>query len=517
MDLNSKRAVLYLRISDEKQIGNTSLEVQDQFCKDFCKRQNLKIVDVIRLEAVSAKYTNQQRVNELVSYSKKNRNNFDVLVVYKLSRFARSVKQHYQIKNELEKYGIVLSSASETIDTTPIGRFTENSLAAFYQLDNDIRRENTVSGMSERIRQGLWRWRLTWGYCSIRKPGEPLLPAVKDASLSPHIKDIFELYSRGIYTFLHIARLMNQKVVIDRNGKRYSFSKQTVYKILTNKYYCGLLHNPFDGFDYSGKHEPLISMKLWKKVQDILTGKSKSRGRIRLNDNPEFPLRGNLFAECGCKFTACKSRGQSKYFDYYLLRHTCGIHETKSFQLATTHEGFQNYLKEITPSEEATTLFLAQVLEKLQDDIQRHESQLRSAKNRLQQLEIRQKRLLEAYLDEDITKEAFEHTNQRMQHEFQELNLLLSQESETELSVNSLSNSAKQFLTTIDSRYKKGSLAKKKLILNAVFPEGIIFDGNSYRTPKLPLVFHAISSVIGPKNFKCDPTGNRTRIFRMKT
>ncbi len=61
-----KRAIIYLRISPDRQIDITNLDTQEQLCRAYCERENLQVVDVMRLEAVSANETNTQRVAELL-------------------------------------------------------------------------------------------------------------------------------------------------------------------------------------------------------------------------------------------------------------------------------------------------------------------------------------------------------------------------------------------------------------------------------------------------------------------
>lgn len=72
----------------------------------------------------------------------------DVIVVYALSRLARSIRNLIQIGDELEKRGIGLMSLTEAIDTTtPTGRFTYVLLGALANLEVDLLRQRTKDGL----------------------------------------------------------------------------------------------------------------------------------------------------------------------------------------------------------------------------------------------------------------------------------------------------------------------------------------------------------------------------------
>lgn len=117
-----KRVSLYLRFSDTKQIGNTSFETQEQVCRNSCLADEYEVVDIVKNEAVSASKNNTERIIDLLDYCKKNHSKFDILMVYKLDRFARGQEHHHWLRGQLLKLGIILRSATERIDESPSGK-----------------------------------------------------------------------------------------------------------------------------------------------------------------------------------------------------------------------------------------------------------------------------------------------------------------------------------------------------------------------------------------------------------
>lgn len=163
-----------------RQIDNTSLSTQESICRNYCEREKLDIFDIQKREAVSAKSDNYERIIDLLRYCKKHKGKFEILLVYKLDRFARDTLQHLTLREELGKLNIVLRSATETIDETPAGKLFEGMVANFNQYDNEIRKERVTNGMYRRVEEGLWPWQIPLGYKSNKIEGNRLAPAIWD-------------------------------------------------------------------------------------------------------------------------------------------------------------------------------------------------------------------------------------------------------------------------------------------------------------------------------------------------
>ena len=226
----NKRAILYLRYSSESQGGGVSLETQEEACRKYCEAEGLEIVEILKNEAVSAKASNERRVNELLDFVRKNKPRFDVLVVYDLSRFARSQEHHHLLRGSMIRYGILLRSTKEKIDESPSGKFMEGIMASVSQFDNDLRSEKVTDALWKRVTDGLYPWRPPPGY--MVDPNRPantkLAPHAPGAVESKNIIKLFKDYKTGVYS---------QAAV----GRKYGMLRQAVCKILNNPYYMGYI------------------------------------------------------------------------------------------------------------------------------------------------------------------------------------------------------------------------------------------------------------------------------------
>src|SRR3990167_6381025 len=182
------KAVIYLRTSSDKQIDNTSFETQESVCRSYCNKENLEVYKIVKNEAVSANKTSSQRVIELLEFCNKAKGKFDVLVVYKLDRFARSQEQHHWLRKELLKRNIILRSATEKIGESGSEKLIEGVLAAVNEYDNDIRTERTKLGMVRRLEEGLRPWNPCYGYLLPKKESVRLCVAEIDDVCADYIR-----------------------------------------------------------------------------------------------------------------------------------------------------------------------------------------------------------------------------------------------------------------------------------------------------------------------------------------
>ncbi len=75
--------------------------------------------------------------------------NGDIVVIWKLDRLARSLKDLVNLVNEIQEKGGALHSLNDQIDTTtPHGKFTFHVFAALAEFERDIIRERTKAGLT---------------------------------------------------------------------------------------------------------------------------------------------------------------------------------------------------------------------------------------------------------------------------------------------------------------------------------------------------------------------------------
>ena len=141
-----RRAIVYLRVSTEKQVQEgSSLAAQEAKARAWATANGYEEVLVFHDDGISGGSTDKRTglADALVEVAKD-----DALVVYSLSRLARSTKDTLAIAELLEKKSADLVSLSEKIDTTSsAGKMIFRLMAVLAEWEKDLVSERTVNAM----------------------------------------------------------------------------------------------------------------------------------------------------------------------------------------------------------------------------------------------------------------------------------------------------------------------------------------------------------------------------------
>src|SRR5579871_2420326 len=149
-------AVVYCRVSSKEQVEGTSLESQQAACREYAKSKNIEVLKVFVEQGESAKFADRTQLLELIEFCRKNKGAVNLLLVWKVDRFARNVSDHFSVKATLGKYGVRIVSVTEPIDTNPEGKLMETILAGFAEFDNGVRTMRTIQGMKRKLQEGIF-------------------------------------------------------------------------------------------------------------------------------------------------------------------------------------------------------------------------------------------------------------------------------------------------------------------------------------------------------------------------
>ena len=94
-----------------------------------------------------------------------------------------------------------------------------------------------------------------------------------DKEKAKYIKRAFEMYATGEYPLAQIRKIINSLGLVGKKGKMLSVSNYQY--MLKNKIYYGMIE--YNGELYDGKHEPIITKKLFDSVQEVMMNKSKPK------------------------------------------------------------------------------------------------------------------------------------------------------------------------------------------------------------------------------------------------
>jgi len=323
------KGVSLLRVSTLAQVNTDydpegiSLPAQRKACQRKAAEMgvSLSLDDEYIEPGVSGRDAKKRRVfQQMIERIKRDRD-IKYVFVYSLSRFARNRYDDAIMSSLLEELGITLVSATENIHAkTPSTRAMHGMLAVFNELRSQMDGEDIKFKMGEKARHG---GTLGWakiGYLNIREKfeGREVRTIALDEQRAPFIKQIFELYATGRYTYGNIREILTERGLRTRPTKKHPagtpISIHTIGNILTDHYYCGYV--TYQGAEYPGRHPAIITEELYNQVQHVLATNIHSGTRRRVHHHH---LKGRLWcARCQRRLIIAKGNGNGGTYFYYL-------------------------------------------------------------------------------------------------------------------------------------------------------------------------------------------------------
>ena len=239
------KAAIYARVSSDKQDVDLSISGQLRSLRDYALRNGYEVVKEFIDEAESGRsVSSRPAFNEMIVLSKAKKPLFEVILVWKLSRFARSRMDSITYKALLRGRGIKVISINEPLDDSPVGQLLEGiieSVDEFYSanLGQDIRR-----GMRENASRGFFNGsKPPFGIQRVpvkdgTKTRWKLAPDRENPGRVQLVKRIFDMALRD-KGCKEIAISLNRDNY--RNGNGRPWNKVTIHQVLTNEAYCGTL------------------------------------------------------------------------------------------------------------------------------------------------------------------------------------------------------------------------------------------------------------------------------------
>jgi site-specific DNA recombinase len=301
------RVCLYTRISTDEENQPTSLASQGERLEAFCRSQEGWRVVAEEEDRMTGSTLARPGLERALALAQERR--IDLLLVYRVDRLSRNVRQLAQLAEQLDRYGCALRSATEPFDTSAAaGRMMLQMLGVFAEFEHATIVDRVTAGIERRAKQGRWATgRLPFGYR--RNEQRNVVP---DETQAPIVQRVFQLYARERLGTVAIARrLAAEQAPAPARG----WQPAVVQWLLTNSAYLGRVH--WRGQSYPGLHEPLVDEQTFKQAQALLAERGEDISRRRGNAS-DFLLSGVL--RCGrCKraYVGMSARGNGGHYHYY--------------------------------------------------------------------------------------------------------------------------------------------------------------------------------------------------------
>ena len=389
---------LYARKStdvEDKQV--MSIDAQLVELRAFAREQNLDIVEEF-IEKQSAKTLGRKIFGQMLSRIEQGE--ASGIVSWAPDRLARNSVDGGQIIHLLDT-GVLASLKFPTFwcDNTSQGKFMLSMAFGQSKYYVDSLAENTKRGLRQKVRLGHCPSKAPIGYINDVRT-KTIVPDRKRAKI---IKLAFQKYVRGDMRLMDVADFFAAHHVTTRTGKRISKTRASF--ILSNPFYVGLFK--YAGEVYEGKHEPIISKKLFDEAQEVL----KQRGQPnRKPKNEPQPYCGLIScASCGMMITAenktkRQKNGNVHHYVYYRCtkKHRTQHCQEKSLRSHVLDQEISSLIKSVAlPTE------WAEKLNQMAKDEHAQSSQsmaqcVKEKQQERQNITIKLDRLLTGYLEQVI-------------------------------------------------------------------------------------------------------------------
>ncbi len=285
--------MIYARVSSkEQEKEGFSIPAQLKLLKDYAAAQGFKVAQEY-IDVETAKQTGRTSFDEMVAYLKAYPS-VRVMLVEKTDRLYRNLKDwvtvdELDVEMHFPKEGMVLSHESRSSEKFMHGI---KVLMAKNYIDNLS--EEARKGMQEKAEQGIWPTKTPLGYRNIIGPDGKKIIAI-DTAVAPIVAKLFDWYASGGISLKEAAKKAQAAgLVYAQSGAKVPAS--TVHTILRNRLYTGQFE--WNGKLIQGKHEPLISIDLWERVQGMMDGRHAKKFKRGKHD---FAFSGLIACHaCGC-------------------------------------------------------------------------------------------------------------------------------------------------------------------------------------------------------------------------
>lgn len=406
-----RTAAAYIRVSTEEQ-ADQSPESQLVEIRKYAAAHGLILPDdlVYMDEGISGKRSeNRPAFQRMIGAAKAKPAPFDVILLWKFSRFARNQEESIVYKALLRKQcGVDVVSVSEQLPDGPFASLIERIIEWFDEFYSIRLAQEVKRSMTVKAGKGEFQSAPSFGYRARMEPGKKtvLEPIPEEAAI---VREIFERFVSGQGCYA-IAKWLNAQGITTHRGN--AWENRTVEYMIRNPVYIGKLRwtpsgrtrrdftNP-DTITADAEHEPIISQNVFDAAQTRMTKIKSTRG---YKARPTYGLKDWLSglvrcSECGATLVFQRPH-YFKCNNYLKGRCTCSQHVRADLLHEAVLSTLEHALQDAKPIDYKPTFTRAE-----------QSGELPRLRASLAGLRRRTSRLLDAYLSGALGLEQFTTAN----------------------------------------------------------------------------------------------------------
>jgi site-specific DNA recombinase len=479
---NGMKSALYVRVSSDRQDVDLSVAAQLKALREYAARNGHSVVREFIDEAESGRTSYRPQFRQMIAIARQANKPFDLILVYKYSRFTRNREDSIVYKALLKKSGVQLFSITEPVEDSAMGRFIQSIIECLDEFYSDNLGEEVTRGMRESASRGFYLCsQAPYGYRRIKvnDGGKERTKLDIDEFQSQVVISIFEEVING-KGLTEIVKQLNSKGIAGPKGN--TWGKTTVHKILSSEVYTGTMI----WGQHSKRNLPpvrvdnacpaIVDRETFRRAQSLLRGRSFSSMHPQ-RISSQYLLSG--IARCGhCGRALIGVEAKSGKFAYYV----CGTLIRKGAQSCPSRYLNAGKLEELVVEQirdhvlpPANLIRLARmVTEELNRNVATYESEIRTIDGAIVDVAARLVRLYDALetgkISIDLLSPRIRELKERqdkLQERKGELQMLMTGEKAEVATQQEVTKCAADFKELL----QEGSLAEKKAFVRSFVDE----------------------------------------------
>ena len=315
---------IYARVSSQNQDVENSVDAQVKECRAWAERNGYVVIRVFIDRARSGRASDRPDFQEMMDAAADPQCEFQVVLVWRFSRFFRDRLESAFHKNRLRKNGVGVVSINEPVEDTAVGRLTEGVLEAIDGFQSEIIGEDVSRGKRHLAGLGFFCGRQApFGMTRIEvtdDDGKTRYKLAPDPITGPYVRRLFDLGLEG-KTVGQATKSLNAESVPGPNGKPWKAKR--AHDALTNLHYDGTIvwgksSTKFDPVITPNSHVGIITPEEFARVQELLKARAPDVKNPR-HAGSEHLLSGMVKCrQCGSSYTYATA-GKKKEIYRYLV------------------------------------------------------------------------------------------------------------------------------------------------------------------------------------------------------
>lgn len=393
-----KTGALYIRVSTDDQ-AELSPDAQKRLLLDYAKKNDIIVSkNFIFSESVSGRHVQKRpEFQRMIATAKQPSHPIDVILVWKFSRFARNQEESIVYKSMLKKDRVDVVSVSEPLIEGPFGSLIERIIEWMDEYYSIRLSGEVLRGMKEKALQHGYQSTPCLGYDAVGH-GKPFVINEVEYAMVSYIMD---LYDNQNMDETAIARRCNDLGYRTKRGN--PFERRTVDRILENPFYCGTVI--WNGVEFEGAHEVRLSRERFEKRQELIASRKRPI-KARSVSACKHWLSGLI--KCSICGATLSYTGNNACPYFQCWKYAKGFHKTSvALSVKKAEEAVTDYFDQILSGAEFSYIRKSQPKDNNDLEIERLQKEL-------SKLEIREKRIHEAYESEIDTLEEYKANKERL-------------------------------------------------------------------------------------------------------